>query len=70
MGSFHQAPTHVAQWHVYYSSVVFLGTLRLWLDLAYMFSAGLADAASKAGDAKDNVQSVANKVGLEWCLCV
>ena len=50
---------------MYYSSVVFLGTLRLWLDLAYMFSAGLADAASKAGDAKDNVQSVANKVGLE-----
>ena len=27
--------------------------------------AGAADVASKAGDAKDNVQEVANKVGLE-----
>ena len=28
-------------------------------------SAGLTDVASKAGDAKDNVQQAANKAGLE-----
>lgn len=31
----------------------------------YFLSADLADVASKAGDAKDNVQSAANQIGLE-----